>query len=94
MIQIVLLAVAALAQAQKSEAGESRDHKELARLEDVWNQAHVTGDAEALDRLWSDDLVVMVPEMAPITKDKAIGLWKTGKFKYTTKRTTPGIGPV
>ena len=36
----------------------------LARLEADWNTAHVRGDAAALEHLFADDLVVVVPGMA------------------------------
>lgn len=56
---------------------------ELERLEHVWNEAHVRGDADALDRLWADDMIVTVPGMAPMTKAASIGVWRTGKMRFS-----------
>jgi ketosteroid isomerase-like protein len=79
---VVLLAVATLTQAPKTDAAESKDSNALFRLEDVWNEAHVKGDGEALDRLWANDLVVTVPNMARMTKAQSLAVWKSGKFKF------------
>lgn len=61
---------------------------ELTKLEQAWNDAHVKGDADALDKLWADELVVTVPHMAVMDKAAAIGFWKTGKVKFDTYRTS------
>jgi hypothetical protein len=48
---------------QPSVPAEEADLAELTRLEAVWNDAHLRGDAPALDRLWADELVAIVPRM-------------------------------
>ena len=64
-------------------AGQDAGRAELARLEHVWNEAHVRGDADALDRLWADDMIVTVPGMAPMTKADSIGVWRSGRMKFS-----------
>jgi Domain of unknown function (DUF4440) len=48
----------------------------------VWNDAHVRGDAEALDRLWADQLTVTVPGMPMMTEADSIGVWRTGRLRF------------
>jgi ketosteroid isomerase-like protein len=57
-------------------------------LEDVWNQAHVAGDAEALDHLWADDLEVAVPHMAVMTRTEALGFARSGRMKFLRYETS------
>ena len=52
---------------------EAAGKVDLERLEQVWNEAHLRGDAEILDDLWADDFVVTVPGMALMTKSDVIG---------------------
>lgn len=66
----------------------ARDVKELTRLETVWNEAHLKGDAGALDKLWADDLFVTMPDMPPMNKEEALALWKAGKMKFDIYRTS------
>lgn len=61
---------------------------QLSRLESVWNEAHLRGDAEALETLWADDLVVVVPKMPPITKSEAIGFLRSGRMKFERYETS------
>jgi ketosteroid isomerase-like protein len=61
-------------QGTAGKAQVSADAAELSRLENVWNEAHVRGDAAALDRLWAEDLTVTVPNMPVITRENAIGI--------------------
>ena len=44
------------------------DQASLQRLEVEWNDAHVRGDAAILERLFADDIVVVVPVMRVLTK--------------------------
>jgi ketosteroid isomerase-like protein len=59
-----------------------RDVAELSRLEAVWNDAHLRGDAGVLDRLWADDLVVFVPKMAPLPKSGALAFLRSGRMAF------------
>jgi ketosteroid isomerase-like protein len=67
---------------------EAADRAELERLESVWNDAHVRGDAEALDRLWADELTVTVPGMPMMTKADSIGVWRTGRLRFQRYETS------
>ena len=58
---------------------DSPETAELIRLEGVWNDAHVHGDAEALDRLWDPDLVVTVPKMPVFTRAEALEVRDPGE---------------
>ena len=62
LISAWLVAIA-LTQVPAGNASADADVTTLARLEADWNAAHVRGDAAALDHLFADDVVVMVPGM-------------------------------
>jgi len=66
----------------------SRDIHELKRLETVWNDAHLHGDAAALDKLWDEDLFVTVPDMPVMNKEESLAVWKSGKLKFDVYRTS------
>jgi len=74
----------AVAPAQGPPAGPA----ELSRLEGVWNEAHLRGDADALERLWADDLQVMVPEMRVMTKPGLIAFVRSGRMKFDRYETS------
>jgi len=61
---------------------------ELSRLESVWNAAHLRGDAEPLEPLWADDLIVVVPRMPPITKSEATRFLRSGRMKFDRYETS------
>lgn len=65
-----------------SQAAKDADIQQLQRLEQVWNQAHVNGDADALDKLWADDLEVDVPRMAVMSKAQALSFARSGRMKF------------
>lgn len=67
---------------------QTQDERELARLETVWNEAHEHGDADALDRLWADDLQVAVPKMTVMSKAEALRFARSGKMKFERYRTS------
>ena len=50
------------------------DVKELTRLEQVWNDAHLKGDTEALQKLWAEDLFVTVPDMPVMNKEESLAI--------------------
>jgi len=76
------VAVWVLASGAVQGLSESKDVKELTRLETVWNEAHLRGDAEALDRLLADDVIVTVPNMRLINKADATGIFRSGHMKF------------
>ena len=55
------------------------DTHELERLETVWNQAHEGGDADALDKLWADDMQVAVPKMPVMSKTDVLKFARSGR---------------
>ena len=55
---------------------------ELLGLERVWNEAHVRGEAAALDDLWASDLVVTVPRMPVLTRDDAVAMARSARMKF------------
>lgn len=85
---LALVLAAAGHQEPVQSAGEARDRAELLRLEGVWNDAHLRGDGEALDRLWAEELVVTVPSMQPFTKAQSMGVWRTGRMKFQRYETS------
>ena len=87
----VWLVALALGQVAGDQAPADTDLTTLARLEADWNEAHVRGDAAALDRLFADDLVVVVPGMRAMTKADSLGVFASGRMKfdrYETSETT------
>lgn len=68
--------------------GETADDKELRRLEDVWNQAHLRGDVQALEHIWADDLQVAVPQMRVFNKTELVALVRSGQMKFLRYETS------
>ena len=83
-ITTLLLCVAALAScnALNTTVNESPDRAELTRLEEVWNDAHLHADADALERLWADDLEVAVPKMSAMKKSDSLAFVRSGRMKF------------
>jgi len=77
----------ALAQAE-GETGTNDTRNELIQLEKVWNDAHLHGDADTLDRLWSDDMEIVVPNMAGMNKATALAFARSGRMKFQTYETS------
>ena len=67
---------------------QEADIKELTRLEKVWNDAHLSGDAAALEKLWAEDLFVTVPDMPVMNKEESLALSKAGKMKFDIYKTS------
>ncbi len=80
LLSLLLLAIGAAAQPDTEQ--------ELMRLEQVWNQAHLNNDAAVLETLWADDLTVMVPGMAAMSKSDVLSFVKTGRMKFSRYETT------
>jgi ketosteroid isomerase-like protein len=87
-VALFLLAAFALPASAVSQAPPDNDTRELTHLEDVWNQAHVAGDAEALAHLWADDLEVAVPRMSVMTRAAALGFARSGRMKFLSYETS------
>jgi ketosteroid isomerase-like protein len=82
------LVAAAFLQQSAGNAPADADATTLVRLEADWNDAHVRGDAAALDRLFADDLVVVVPGMRVMTKGDALGMFTSGRMKFDRYETS------
>lgn len=67
---------------------QQRDSAELVRLESVWNDAHLHGDTVALKSLWSDVIVVIVPEMPVFSKQDMLAFWRSGRSSITRYETS------
>jgi ketosteroid isomerase-like protein len=78
----------ALGQTAGGQAPTETDLTTLSRLEADWNAAHVKGDAAALDRLFADDLVVMVPGMRVMSKTDSVGMFTSGRMKFDRYETS------
>lgn len=62
--------------------------EELLALEARWNDAHIYADTNTLYRLWADDIIVIVPEMRPFTKDDLRAFWRSGRSNITRYETS------
>ena len=64
------------------------DVRQLEQLEETWNHAHESGDADTLDRLWAPDLEVDVPRMSVMTKADVLGFARSGHMKFSRYTTS------
>jgi uncharacterized protein (TIGR02246 family) len=76
------LILAAVLGSQAMRATGDAGVAQVTRLERVWNDAHLHGDATALDNLWADDFVAILPRMAPLGKQDALALFRSGRMKF------------
>jgi len=87
---ILLLVVASFAGTARivAQSTHDADVHELQRLETVWNEAHERGDADALEKLWADDMEVAVPKMPVMTKADVLKFARSGRMKFLSYRTS------
>ena len=86
---LLMLSIApSFPQQEKPPVADGAVQAELKRLERVWNDAHVAGDAAALDKLWADELVVTVPKMPVFNKTQSLAIWRTGRMKFSRYETS------
>lgn len=78
----------ALIQEPTSKSRDSADTTEISRLETVWNDAYVRGDADALERLCSDDLIVTMTNMQVLNKTTSIGILRSGRVRFQRYETS------
>jgi len=90
LASVALFLIAAFAQPARSvsQTPPDNDARELMHLEGVWNQAQVSGDANALGQLWADDLEIAVPHMAVMTRAEALGFARSGRMKFLRYETS------
>jgi ketosteroid isomerase-like protein len=87
-LSILLCLLAFTSTEVNTQTRDASDIKELTRLEQVWNDAHLRGDAKALDQLWAEDLFVTVPDMPVMNKEESLAIWKAGKMKFDIYKTS------
>jgi hypothetical protein len=80
--------IVSLAFAQPAASKDAADLKELYRLEQVWNEAHVKGDADTLDTLWANDLVVTIAAMPLLRKADALAMVRSNRMPFTRYETS------
>jgi uncharacterized protein (TIGR02246 family) len=88
LLALLLVAVSVTQTSPGAGAKNDGDRKELERLEAEWNAAHVRGDAAALERIFADDLVVVVPGMRVMTKEDSLGMFSSGRMKFERYETS------
>ena len=88
MHSILIAAMLAALQESPAISKDAADRKELNRLEAVWNDAHVKGDADALDALWANDLIVTVAGMPVMTKASSLAMVRSGKMPFLRYETS------
>ena len=85
---LLVVAISGLFQSSTAISKDAFDLKELYRLEDVWNTAHVKGDADALDKLWASDLIVTIAAMPVMKKAEALAMVKSNRMPFTRYETS------
>ena len=83
-----ILMALALASPQAAASKQASDLKELYRLEAVWNDAHVKGDADTLDTLWANDLILTIASMPAMKKADALAMVRSNRMPFTKYETS------
>jgi ketosteroid isomerase-like protein len=60
----------------------------IEQLEQAWNHAHLAGDIDVLDSLWSSEISVIVPGMQPLSKGQLLKMWRSKKVAFTEYATS------
>lgn len=87
MVRLALVALS-FGAAVYGQMPKDADRGEIARLERVWNEAHLRGDADTLDRLWAEDLEVAVPKMPVMKKKELVEFVRSGRMKFSAYNTS------
>lgn len=74
--------------AASTQAQPAPETQEVVGLETAWNEAHKTGDAASLERLWADDLEVAVPRMPVMSKAEALAFVRSGRMHFQRYETS------
>jgi len=84
----LLVAAFSVIQAAPGVGANDSAEREIGRLEAEWNAAHVRGDATALERIFAEDLVVIVPGMRVMTKADSLGMFTSGRMTFERYETS------
>jgi ketosteroid isomerase-like protein len=81
---VLLLISSTFAASARNSAQSARDAdvRELERLETVWNEAHIQGNADTLEALWADDIEIAVPRMPVMTRADVATFAHSGRMKF------------
>ena len=60
----------------------------IGQLEAAWNEAHLHGNADALDRLWAPSLTIVVPRMRRFKKPELLAMWRSMKVEFSEYSTS------
>ena len=82
MLTLALLVFGGLLQTPGATPEQNDVRHTLEHLETEWNVAHVRGDAAALDQIFSEEIVVIVPGMRVMAKADAVGMFRSGRMKF------------
>src|SRR6185295_6082259 len=66
----------------------SGDEAELLRLEAVWNEAQLRNDANALDRLWAEEVVMTISGMPLMNKAESLAIARAARVKFQSYKTS------
>jgi hypothetical protein len=88
VLAVVISAALAVTTDSYAQTPHDADVHELERLETVWNEAHEHGDADALEKLWADDMEVAVPKMPVMTKADVLKFARSGRMKFLSYKTS------
>lgn len=84
----VLSLVLLVSRSNGEQSGSSPVEEQILKLEAAWNQAHLRGDADALEKLWAPNLTVIVPEMQPFSKEDLLKMWRSMKVVFARYETS------
>lgn len=88
VLSVVISIAPSVSMRSSAQTTHDADVHELERLETVWNEAHEHGDADALEKLWADDMEVAVPKMPVLTRTDAVKFARSGRMKFLSYRTS------
>jgi ketosteroid isomerase-like protein len=74
--------------AQDRKPAQDTPEEQILLLEAVWNEAHLHGDVDALDRVWAPDISVIVREMQPFTKEPLLKMWRSMRVIFSSHATS------
>jgi uncharacterized protein (TIGR02246 family) len=88
-VAVCVLSLALTASRSDGAQMDARDAEERVReVEAIWNQAHLRGDADALDKIWAPGLTVIVPGMQPFSKEDLLRMWRSMKITFMRYETS------